>query len=261
MEDVEAKQLEVVEQFCLLAKNARGRALVELVAQATSHPSLFAFGEILEVTSMQEQLRGSEHSHALDLMELFSYGTWSDYKSSAEKFPPLELQQQLKLKQLTVMKLAETAKVLPYDLLMRELDVGNVRELEDLLINDCMYAGIVRGKLDQRRRCFEVHSAAGRDIQPQQMEAMIQTLGSWLATSDNLLQSIEERIQWADIEGEAQRRHRKEVEERAEEMKRTVNQLQTPELAQGAVLFGDGGVTGIEYVDDSDRGGRPKRRR
>lgn len=67
---------------------------------------------------------------------------------------------------------------------MVELDVSNVRELEDFLINDCMYAvsvllpsissffpmqktlltiynqsilqGIVRGKLDQLKRCFEV---------------------------------------------------------------------------------------------------------
>lgn len=64
---------------------------------------------------------------------------------------------------------------------MAELDVSNVRELEDFLINECMYAvstlkqfssvlylftcladvftisqGIVRGKLDQLKRCFEV---------------------------------------------------------------------------------------------------------
>lgn len=31
-------------------------------------------------------------------------------------------------------------KVLPYDLLMVELDITNVRELEDFLINECMYA-------------------------------------------------------------------------------------------------------------------------
>lgn len=31
-------------------------------------------------------------------------------------------------------------QVLPYDLLMEELDITNIRELEDFLINDCMYA-------------------------------------------------------------------------------------------------------------------------
>ncbi|VVB04686.1 unnamed protein product [Arabis nemorensis] len=45
----------------------------------------------------------------------------------------------LKIKQLTVLTLAESNKVLPYDTLMVELDVTNVRELEDFLINECMY--------------------------------------------------------------------------------------------------------------------------
>lgn len=31
-------------------------------------------------------------------------------------------------------------QVLPYDQLMQELDVTNVRELEDFLINECMYS-------------------------------------------------------------------------------------------------------------------------
>lgn len=30
-------------------------------------------------------------------------------------------------------------QVLPYDVLMQELDVTNVRELEDFLISECMY--------------------------------------------------------------------------------------------------------------------------
>ena len=31
-------------------------------------------------------------------------------------------------------------QILPYDQLMQELDVSNVRELEDFLINECMYS-------------------------------------------------------------------------------------------------------------------------
>ena len=59
---------------------------------------------------------------------------------NASRIPQLSPDQILKLKQLTVLTLAESNKVLPYDTLMVELDVTNVRELEDFLINDCMYA-------------------------------------------------------------------------------------------------------------------------
>jgi COP9 signalosome complex subunit 7 len=63
--------------------------------------------------------------------------------------------------------------------LMTKLEVPTVRELEDLLINECMATGLVRGKLDQRRRCFEVHFAIGRDLRPGQLKSLISTIADW----------------------------------------------------------------------------------
>ncbi|CAI0445930.1 unnamed protein product [Linum tenue] len=139
------------------------------------------------------------------------------------RLPQLVPDQILKLKQLTVLTLAESNKVLPYDQLMQELDVTNVRELEDFLINECMYSGIVRGKLDQLRRCFEVQFAAGRDLRPGQLGNMLHTLSDWLTTSDNLLVSIQEKIKWADTMSEADKKHQKDVEDRVEEVKKTLS--------------------------------------
>ena len=132
--EVEQKQADLVQQFVLLAGSARGRAAVELITHATSHPQLFAFSELLASPHIAEvrpclptsifclplapvpalarvfcfcsdsvfpiwfnfieclqisfsfgmalfQLKGSEHSSALDLLRLFAHGTWSDYKS------------------------------------------------------------------------------------------------------------------------------------------------------------------------------------
>lgn len=36
---------------------------------------------------------------------------------------------------------------------MRRLELPSVRALEDLLITDCFYSGLFKGKLDQRNRC------------------------------------------------------------------------------------------------------------
>ncbi|XP_059450467.1 COP9 signalosome complex subunit 7 isoform X2 [Corylus avellana] len=220
--DIEQKQADLIEHFVKRASALQGSALGALVADATSHPSLFAFSEILAVPSVL-QLEGTDSSVYLDVLRLFAHGTWSDYKRNADRLLQLVPEQVLKLKQLTVLTLAETNKVLPYDQLMQELDVTNVRELEDFLINECMYAGIVRGKLDQLRRCFEVQFAAGRDLRPGQLGGMIQTLSSWLATSDNLLVSIQEKIKWADSMSELDKKHRKEVEDRVEEVKKSLS--------------------------------------
>ncbi|XP_034205205.1 COP9 signalosome complex subunit 7-like isoform X2 [Prunus dulcis] len=218
--DIEQKQEEIIDHFVKQASSLEGSALGSLVVEATSHPSLFAFSEILAVPNVL-QLEGTETSVNLDVLRLFSQGTWSDYKSDASRLPHLVPDQVLKLKQLTVLTLAETNKVLPYDQLMQELDVINVRELEDFLINECMYAGIVRGKLDQLRKCFEVQFAAGRDPRPGQLGSMIHTLSNWLDTSNNLLISIQEKMKWADTMTELAKEHKKEVEDRVEEVKKS----------------------------------------
>ncbi len=47
-------------------------------------------------------------------------------------------------------------QVLPYADLMSQLDIASLRDLEDLLITDCLYAGLLKGRLDQQHRCFQV---------------------------------------------------------------------------------------------------------
>ncbi|KAL0429128.1 UNVERIFIED_CONTAM: COP9 signalosome complex subunit [Sesamum radiatum] len=252
--DIEQKQAEHIAYFLKQASNLKGSALSTVIVEATSHPSLFAFSEIIAVSNVLE-LEGTESSASLDLLRMFAYGTWSEYKSAAGRLPQLVPDQVLKLKQLTVLTLAETNKVLPYDLLMQELDVTNVRELEDFLINDCMYVGIVRGKLDQLRRCFEVQFAAGRDLRPGQLGSMIQTLANWLSTSENLLVSIQEKIKWADTMSELDKKHKKEVDERVEEIKKTLSLKADVEFRGHEEIFSEhGGVMDFE----EDRSSRPK---
>ncbi|CAB4279463.1 unnamed protein product [Prunus armeniaca] len=198
--EIEQKQAQVIEHFVKQASSLQGSSLVGLIVQVTSHSSLFAFSEILAVPSVLE-LQGTDYAVYIDLLRLFAHGTWSDYKSNASLLPPLTPDQITKLKQLTVLSLAEINKVLSYDQLLEQLDLSNVRELEDFLINECMYAGIVKGKLDHLRRSFEVQFAAGRDLRPGQLGNIIQTLDDWLNTTDNVLLTIEEKIKWADKSG------------------------------------------------------------
>ncbi|KAG6435604.1 hypothetical protein SASPL_100478 [Salvia splendens] len=266
--DIEQQQAEHIDYFLKKASILQGSALSSLIVEATSHPSLFAFSEILAAPNVIE-LEGTENSAFLDVLRMFAYGTWSEYKITASRLPQLKPDQVLKLKQLTVLTLAETNKVLPYDTLMQELDVANVRQLEDFLINDCILItapsqhspthqrGIVRGKLDQLRRCFEVQFAAGRDLRPGQLGGMIQTLSNWLSTSENLLVSIQEKIKWGDAMSEIDKKHAKEVEERAEEVKKTLSLRADIDFRGHEEIFSEhGGV--MDFEEDRSR---PKRRR
>lgn len=52
--DIEQKQAEHIDYFVKLASNLEGSALSNIVVEATSHPSLFAFSEILSVPNVLE---------------------------------------------------------------------------------------------------------------------------------------------------------------------------------------------------------------
>ena len=180
------------EQYLLLAKNAKGLALVDLINKATAEPGVLSFGELLSLPATQEvrststwaqtaapppparapdpsagllpadlasapgrpppQLRAGEHQQMHSLLELFAYGTWDDYTgrrlvrlgaavgpppppphclppadcrcspccrsppprvraASAGKYPALSDQQQLKLKVLTIVTMANQRRV------------------------------------------------------------------------------------------------------------------------------------------------------
>ncbi|WOL07612.1 COP9 signalosome complex subunit 7 isoform X2 [Canna indica] len=252
--DIERKQSELIDHFVKQANAVDASNLAALILEITAHPSLFAFSEILSIPNLAK-LKGTQYSSSLEVLRLFAYGTWSDYKRNAGFLPSLLPDQVRKLKQLSVLTLAEIEKVLPYDQLMEELDVSNVRELEDFLINECMYAGIVRGKLDQLRRCFEVQFAAGRDLRPEQLDNMIQTLSNWLGTSDSLLHLIQEKIKWADTTSEANKLHKKEILDKVEEVKKSLKA--DLELRGHEEIFSESGGM-MDYEEDRVR---PKRRR
>ena len=43
-----------MEQYLLLAKGAKGRALVDLIQKVTAEPGIFAFAELLELPNIRE---------------------------------------------------------------------------------------------------------------------------------------------------------------------------------------------------------------
>lgn len=71
---------------------------------------------------------------------MFAFGTYRLFLENKEKIIPLTTSMDKKLKHLTILTLATQRKTLPYAELMVELDLKNVRHLEDLII-EAIYAG------------------------------------------------------------------------------------------------------------------------
>merc|ERR1711971_1347938 len=127
----------------LLKKAADGASAKDLTAEALANATLFTFGELLELPVIQSS------NVEKRTLEIFCYGTWKDYQKSG--LPALDEGQTRKLKWLTLASLAARHGELSYELLRGELEIAELRELEDLVL-DAIYLGIIGAKIDQQRQ-------------------------------------------------------------------------------------------------------------
>lgn len=219
-----------LEQFILLAKTAKGAAAMELIRQALETPGIYVFGELLEMPNIKE-LASGPHSSYYNLLNLFAYGTYNDYKAKKNDLPALSQAQLHKLRHLTIISLATKNKRLSYGVLLSELDVKNLRELEDLII-DAVYADIIRGKLDQKHQQLEVDFAIGRDIRPEHIQEISSVLGSWCSGCEMLVQNLEEQVLKANMRQERQVQLNKDMEQEIMNIKKALKASQRQDEEQ-----------------------------
>ncbi|KAG9011397.1 hypothetical protein FRB90_007342 [Tulasnella sp. 427] len=173
-----------------MAKSAKGAAAAKLVENATAAPGVFVFAELLEHPNLANN---PQHAPYLELLKLFSYGTYDDYKQHKDSLPPLNPAQLVKLKNLSIVSLAEKSRILPYSQLRSYLDITTLRELEDLII-DAMYQDVLKGRLDQKEQQLELEYTMGRDIRPGQLEELLAALKSWSSQTEQVINALDTKL-------------------------------------------------------------------
>ncbi|KAH7884077.1 hypothetical protein F5I97DRAFT_1898110 [Phlebopus sp. FC_14] len=182
-----------LEPFLLISKSAKGAAAAKLIQDATSAPGVFVFAELLELPNIQELATNEQYAPFSSLLQLFSYRTYRDYLENRDSLPPLNQAQSTKLKYLSVVSLAAERRILPYSLLLQELQMPSIRELEDLII-DAIYLDILRGKLDQKEQQLEIEYTMGRDLEPGKIEKVLAALQNWSATTASVLSALDQKL-------------------------------------------------------------------
>jgi COP9 signalosome complex subunit 7 len=183
-----------LEPYLLMGKGAKGAAAAKLIKDATSAPGVYVFAELLDFPNVQELANNPQHAQSHAMLQLFSFGTYQQYKQNPGAYPALTPAQLVKLKHLSIASLAMESKILPYPVLLSALDVSSIRELEDLII-DAIYQDVVRGKLDQKEHQFEVEFTMGRDIPPGQLGTLLSALQEWSARTAAVLSELDNQIQ------------------------------------------------------------------
>lgn len=174
--------------------------VAEVVKQAIESPSIFVFGELLDVDNVKA-LRGTAEEPYLTLLNLFAFGTFSEYQQQkleqSGSLPDLSPSMSTKLKQLSIVSLARSRRNIPYEELQQELEINNIRQLEDLII-ELIYANVIKGTIDQQNRRLEVDQTIGRDVRIEDFDTITSVLGDWCNNCDSILTNLEQQMSAAN---------------------------------------------------------------
>ncbi|XP_030629311.1 COP9 signalosome complex subunit 7b-like [Chanos chanos] len=193
-----------LEHFILQVSNSSGEVLIALINQLLEAPGIYVFGDFLELPCVQEMAKGPNAGYT-ELLKMFAYGTYHDYKAHRSTLPPLSEAQRNKLRLLTIVSLAGKMQCISYSVLQSALELRSLRQLEDLLI-DALSADVIRGKLDQFHQQLEVDAFIGRDVRRQSIGNLVDTLTQWCSSCESVLSALD--LQVAKVSEERQR-HRK----------------------------------------------------
>eukprot|EP00697_Spironema_sp_BW2_P017930 gnl/Spiro4/975_TR519_c0_g1_i1.p1 gnl/Spiro4/975_TR519_c0_g1~~gnl/Spiro4/975_TR519_c0_g1_i1.p1 ORF type:complete len:273 (-),score=76.77 gnl/Spiro4/975_TR519_c0_g1_i1:75-866(-) len=236
------REVAEIEATLIIAKNAHRAACAQVIEDITTSPYVFVFGEILALPNIVELESIPELRPHFELLKIFCYGTLSDYRrqKAALHLPDLKPAQERKLTMLSLVSLSLSSKILRYDDLLRELNISNVRDLEDLII-DSIYTGLIRGVLDQSERRLEVTFARSRDVQPTQIGSMLNLLKNWKSNCTRVLEMIDAQIQYAQRCGTKHRNHCQDIESRAEAIRIDLLAKAEEDAARAQTAGGHGG--------------------
>lgn len=200
-----------LKQFVVLAQTAQGKACEALVKQVLDHSTIFVFGELLDCPNIQSMASASpEGKQLVDLLNIFAYGTYSDY-TARQDLPELSAAQCRKLKLLTIVSIATKKKLIKFSDLHATLDVASPRDLEDLIIEG-IYQNLIVGKMDQENQCLVVESCACRDCHDQDIDFIISTLEKWQSSAQNMYGALGGTVQFLHESYDRNEEARKEVE-------------------------------------------------
>ena len=93
MDQTQQKSLNALEPYLALAKSANApTAATQVISQAISASNTFVFAELLQSPNIQAlQNAAPEQASFLTVLQIFSWGTWKDYKgmTSLDGLQPL----------------------------------------------------------------------------------------------------------------------------------------------------------------------------
>jgi COP9 signalosome complex subunit 7 len=221
-------------------------AVAELIPSILGDPTVYVFGEILALPKVQSLANG-EHKKTHELLQIFAYGQYSDYLAQQAHLEKLNDRQATKLRHLTIVSLAAESRVIPYHKLVVALGLSSAREAEEVVI-DALYTGIITGKLDSGTKQFTVEAGIGRDVRPQDLDALLAVLTQWEKESKGLVVAIEGKMKYASEEHEKVSKMKENHAKQVEDTRASVKLIMESEMEGGGMMQMMSALMGAGFI-------------
>jgi len=222
------------------------------VRQALDHHAVYNFGELLDCPNVQALAAAAETQRLVEVLRIFAFGTYSDYKARQAELPDLTPAQKRKLQLLTVVSMATKDKYIQFADLGAAVDINSSRELEDLII-EAVYQNLIAGKMDQEKQCLIIESCSCRDCRDEDIDDIISTLSWWQESSKNITTSLDGMCQYTQDSNAKHRATSEALEKQVQSMRDSLK-----EGDGGKALSGDGGTTRMSSDDADEESKRAK---
>ena len=120
-----------LEQCLSLAKTATtSKTLPTVIEGALNSRNVFVYGELVQLCQEILKKEGTPDGGSIKLhyqtLELFAYGSWSDYQKNKAKYIPLSDKMQRNLRLITIQKLCMDNTKLSYKEIADSCGLGNL---------------------------------------------------------------------------------------------------------------------------------------
>jgi COP9 signalosome complex subunit 7 len=258
------RAVNALESYILLSKDAKSpRAAADLIVRATSDPNTYVFAELLQTPNIHALRDSSDYASHYTLLEIFAWGTWSDYhgmtpclqclrrlttSTAATGLPKLTPQQEQKLRLLSLLPLARQQSNLTYKSLQSALSLDSPQALESL-ITTAIYTSLITGTIDPAHKMINITSVAPlRDLAPGSIPALTAALTQWSQQCSSMLAKLDAQITQTKDDAQARGRQNARLEALLEERVSKEETEDGKRAKRGAP--GQGFDTRDEYEDD-----------
>jgi COP9 signalosome complex subunit 7 len=125
-------------------------------------------------------------------MELFNRGSFATYRNNLDFYIPLTANMLRKLKILTLMDIAKDKKYFTFEEVFSLIDISEPFEFDQLVFH-AFTSELIKCRINQKERIFEIISVKGRDTISDSSE-YLNRISKWIKNIEDSEKYIDDKI-------------------------------------------------------------------